>query len=256
MIFFCPLDLGCARVFSKHLDIGYPRQLLVSESGIVSLNTGLLLPCCTAGPVGFSNSISTDFIVLRRHRGSSSSVGFIRLCCSRIPSIRPRHSALCVPIPFEQRRQPIGRPCSLTRHSVTYHRFCVTAGSGTSSSGTSSALTFGKRTSALVFVRDTCNIPPPSKSSAWIERITCELVDVLSSPSPADFGCRLIVRNLRTPCSSPHKCSSVFSFPQPNKLQAVHLKLATQQLCSTHPGPNGFAQTSKPTSALVFASTS
>ena len=27
----------------------------------------------------------------------------------------------------------------------------------------------------------------------------------------ADLGCRLILRNLRTPCSSPHKCSSVFS---------------------------------------------
>ena len=46
-----------------------------------------------------------------------------RLHCSRIPSICPRHSALCMSIPLEQRVQPIVRPCSLTRASVTYHRF-------------------------------------------------------------------------------------------------------------------------------------
>ena len=124
-----PLDLDFARVFCAHLELGCFTRLLVSglhcpTGDIVSMNTRpAAAPCCVAGPVGFSESIGTGFVVVRPPRGSSSCFGFMRLCCSKIPSNRPQHSALCMPVPLEQREQPIVRPCSLTKTSVTYQRF-------------------------------------------------------------------------------------------------------------------------------------
>ena len=119
-----------------------------------------------------------------------------------------------MPIPLEQRGQPIVRPCSLTRASVTYQRFCVAAGSGALSPGASSTLTFG-----LVRVphcRSTGNSPGPTAIEVFGLELngSPESLSTYSRLHLADSGCRLMVRNLRTPCSSPHKCSSVFSvFP-------------------------------------------
>ena len=60
----------------------------------------------------------------------------------------------------------------------------------------------------------------------------------------ADSGCRLMVRNFRTPCSSPHKCSSVFSvFPnQTSSSQASSLRTCH---AAAYPSPNDFAETGK-----------
>ena len=114
-----------------------------------------------------------------------------------------------MPIPLKQRGQPIVRPCSLTRASVTHQRFCVAASSDDSSLGASSMLTFGL--ARVLHCRSNGKSQLP---------ITVDLFGLKGSPVSlstysllhlADSGCHLIVQNLRTPCSSPHKCSSVFS---------------------------------------------
>ena len=67
-------------------------------------------------------------------------------------------------------------------------------------------------------------------SRTALQRIARQLVNELSS--------RLIVLNLRTTCSSPHKCSSVFSvLPSQTSSSQLHFKLATQQSCSGYPIP-------------------
>ena len=60
-------------------------------------------------------------------------------------------------------------------------------------------------------------------------------------------SCRLIVRNLRSLCSSPHTCSSEFSvFPSKPISSQIHFELATQQPHSWNSCPNDFSETSKP----------
>ena len=67
-----------------------------------------------------------------------------------------------------------------------------------------------------------------------------------------DSGSRLIVWNSRTPCSSPHWCSSVFSdLPNQDQFQPVHFLPATQQSRSKHTRPDDLPKTRH--SALVTA---
>ena len=104
-----------------------------------------------------------------------------------------------MPIPLEQRGQPIVRPCSLTRASVTHQRFCVAAGSGALFPGAASTLTFG-----LVRVphcRSTGNSPGPTTIEVFGLELngSPESLSTYSRLHLADSGCRLMVRNLRTP---------------------------------------------------------
>ena len=143
-----------------------------SCGGIVSLNS--------------RQTAASDFVVVWPSRGSSTSAGFTRLCCSKIPSILARHSALCMPIPLEQRNPS----CD---HARMHH-----CGSIGNSPGPTAIEVFGLG----------LNGSPESLSTH-------------SRLHLADSGCRLMVRNLRTPCSSPHKCSSMF-FVFPNQTSSAN----------------------------------
>ena len=169
----------------------------------------LLPPYCVAGPVRFSYSI----VVVRPPRGSSSSFGFIRLCCSRMPSIRPRQSALC--LFADSGLATRAALCSTVlfdqslRHAPAL--FVWPLDRAPRHPGASSMLTFGL--ARALPCRSTGKSPLPTAVALFglelkgspVKLSTCSLVHL------ADSGCHLIVRNLRTPCSSPHKCSSVFS---------------------------------------------
>ena len=140
--------------------------------------------------------------------------------------------------------QPIVRPCSLTGASVTYQRFCVAAGSGAVSPGASSTLTFG-----LVRVphcRSTGHSPGPTDIEVFGlgSNGSPESLSTYSRLHLADSGCRLMVRNLRTPCSSLHKCSSVFSvFPNQTSSSQFTLYLPRSSLDPGTPSPDEFAET-------------
>ena len=133
-----------------------------------------------------------------------------------------------MPIPLEQRGQPIVRPCSLTRATVTYQRFCVATGSGTSSLGASSMLTFGLARSHHCKSDACCYNLSQSKSSAWDRPQACRRTL---------FSIWLTFRILR--------------FPKPDVLQPLNFKLATEQSRSKNPSPRDFAKTRMSTSVTV-----
>ena len=146
-----------------------------------------------------------------------------------------------MPIPLEQRGQPTVRPCSLTRASVTYKRFCVAAGSGALSPGASSTLTFGL--ARVLHCRSTGSSPCPTAIEVFGLGLngSPESLSTYSRLHLADSGCRLMVRNLRTPCSSPHKCSSVFfCFSQPDPAPASSLRTCHAAALIQVPEPRRF----------------
>ena len=151
-----------------------------------------------------------------------------------------------MPIPLEQRGQPIVRPCSLTRASVTYQRFCVAAGSGAMSPGASSTLTFGL--ARVPHCRSTGNSPGPTAIEVFGLGLngSPESLSTYSRLHLADSGCRLMVRNVAHPMLvAAQVLFRVFCLSQPDQLQAVHFVLATQQPSSKYPSPDDFAETGK-----------
>ena len=68
----------------------------------------------------------------------------------------------------------------------------------------------------------------------------------------AHSGCRLIVQNLRTPCSSPHKCSSVFSvLPNQTSSNQFTLYLPRSSLVPGTRAQTTSAKNASPPSAAV-----
>ena len=172
--------------------------------------------CRIAGPVSVSCSMDTDFVVVAVACGCASHFGFIRLCCSRIPSRRHQHPALCV-APTARTHRSSG----YSHQASVAHQLFWVAATCTFSWNVSSGLTLWSIVIGRPIWRSKGgSAPPGGDRTPWlgIERAANKLVNILP------------LWNLHTPCSWPHKVLvGVHCLAQPDQLKPIHFELATQE---------------------------
>ena len=120
------------------------------------------------------------------------------VCCSKIPSICPRHLALCTPDSTRSSAgKPIVRPCSLTHSLGHLPTFLCSYWFSHLAWRALVISTFGQACS--LHCRSTGNVPPSITVALFGLGLNGSPVNLSSSLLHlANSGCRLIVRNLRT----------------------------------------------------------